>query len=72
MMKAPPGSGAHVVVLGHGHGHSSAADHFVEYLRTHHRDIFGRTVTEMVADLPGLTDRQLLSIARLALERQFA
>ena len=63
---------AHVVVLGHGHGHSDAAQHLVEHLQAHHRDIYGRTVTEAVADLSSLTEPQLLDLGRSALRRQAA
>lgn len=63
---------AHVVVAGDGHGHSSAAHHFVEYLRSHHHETYGRTVTEVVADLSSLTDPQLLDLGRSALSKQAA
>jgi len=63
---------AHVVVVGEGHGHSSAAHHFVEYLRSHHHETYGRTVTEVVADLSSLTDPQLLDLGRRALSQQAA
>ena len=69
VMTATNGAAAHVVVIGHGHGHSSAAEHFVEYLQMHHRETYGRTVTDIVADLSALTDRQLLAIGRTALEQ---
>ena len=65
-------AGAHIVVVGHGHGHSDAAHHLVEYLQAHHPDIYGRTVTEVVADLSALTDFQLLDLGRRALGRQGA
>lgn len=63
---------AHVVVVGDGHGHSNAAHHLVEYLQAHHHETYGRTVTEVVADLSSLTDPQLLDIGRRALSRQRA
>ena len=69
VMTATGSAAAHIIVVGHGHGHSSAAEHFVEYLRAHHRETYGRTVTEMVADLPALTDPQLLAIGRAALQQ---
>ena len=47
---------SHVVVVGHGQGHSDAAHHLVEHLQAHHRDIYDRTVTEVVADLSSLTE----------------
>lgn len=65
-------AGAHIVVVGHGHGHSDAAQHLVEYLQAHHPDIYGRTVTEVAADLSALTDSQLLDLGRRALRRQGA
>ncbi len=65
-------TGAHIVVVGHGHGHSDAARHLVEYLQAHHPDIYGRTVTEVVADLSALTEPQLLDLGRRALQRQEA
>ena len=63
-------SGAHIVVAGHGHGHSDAARHLIEYLQAHHPDIYGRTVTEAVADLSGMTQPQLLDLGRRALRKQ--
>ena len=63
---------SHVVVVGHGHGHSDAAHHLIEHLQAHHRDIYDRTVTEVVADLSSLTEPQLLDIGRRALRRQAA
>ena len=62
--------GGHIVVVGHGHGHSDAAHHLVEYLQEHHKEVYGRTVTEVVADLSSLTDPQLLDIGRRALQAQ--
>lgn len=65
-------AGAHIVVVGHGHGHSDAAHHLIEYLQAHHRDTYGRTVTEVVANLSSLTEPQLLDLGRRALRRQAA
>ena len=65
-------AGAHIVVVGHGHGHSDAAHHLVEYLQAHHPDIYGRTVTELVSDLSALTGPQLLDLGRRALRQQGA
>ncbi len=65
-------AGARIVVVGHGHGHSDAAHHLVEYLQAHHPDIYGRTVTETAADLSSLTEPQLLDLGRRALRRQAA
>ena len=63
---------AHVVVVGHGHGHSDAAHHLIAHLQAHHPDIYGRTVTEAAADLSSLTEPQLLDLGRRALRRQAA
>jgi len=63
---------AHVVVVSHGHGHSDAAHHLVEHLQAHHPDLYGRTVTEVAADLSSLTEPQLLDLGRRALRRQAA
>ena len=63
---------ARVVVVGHGRGHSDAAHHLIDYLQAHHRDTYGRTVTEVVADLSSLTEPQLLDLGRRALRRQAA
>lgn len=60
---------AHVVVVGHGHGHSDAAHHLVEYLQAHHPETYGRTVTEQAADLSALTGPQLLDLGRHALRQ---
>ncbi len=65
-------AGAHIVEVGHGHGHSDAAHHMIEYLQTHHREFYGRTVTEVVADLSSLTEPQLLDLGRRALREQAA
>ena len=56
-----------IVVVGHGAGHSNAADHFMEHLRLHHTDTFGKVVREAVADLSSLTPPQLLALGRRAL-----
>lgn len=56
-----------IVVVGHGKGHSNAADHLVEYLRLHHRDIAQKLTREVGADLSALTDPQLLALGRRAL-----
>ena len=63
---------SHVVVIGHGHGHSDAAHHLVEYLQAHHPETYGRTVTEQVVDLSALTGPQLLDLGRRALQQQRA
>jgi hypothetical protein len=56
-----------IVVVGHGAGHSNAADRLVEFLRLHHPDIFRKATREVVADLSSLTPPQLLGLGRRAL-----
>jgi hypothetical protein len=60
-------AGGSIVVVGHGTGHSNAAHHLVEYLRTHHSETYQRVVREVVVDLSSITSPQLLDLARQAL-----
>jgi len=59
-----------IVVVGHGEGKTSAADHLTEYLLTHHHQTYLRIVREVVADLSRITTRELLEIARRALRQE--
>jgi hypothetical protein len=61
-------SGGKIVVIGHGVGESNVADQATAYLKTHHQEIHGRIVKEIVADLPSLTNAELLDLGRHALE----
>jgi hypothetical protein len=56
-----------IVVVGHGAGHSNAADRLVEFLRLHHPETFEKVRGEMVADMSKLTPPQLLVLGRRAL-----
>jgi hypothetical protein len=56
-----------IVVVGHGAGHSNAADRLVEFLRLHHPDTSRKVTREAVADLSSLTPPQLLVLGRRAL-----
>jgi hypothetical protein len=56
-----------VVVVGHGAGHSNAADRLVAFLRLHHPETFAKLRGELVADLSSLTPPQLLVLGRRAL-----
>jgi hypothetical protein len=58
---------ARIVVVGHGTGKSNAAQHLMEYLRTHRRETYQRVVREMEADLSAVTTPQLLQLAQQAL-----
>ena len=55
-----------ILVVGHGKGKSNAAQHLLEYLRTHHREAYRRVVREIEADLSAITTPQLLELARQA------
>jgi hypothetical protein len=55
-----------ILVVGHGKGKSNAARHLVEYLRTHHREVYQRVVREIEADLSAITPPQLLELAERA------
>jgi hypothetical protein len=57
---------APIVVIGHGKGQSNEADHLAAYLKVHHKDVYLRIVREIVADLPGLTTAELLTLGRHA------
>lgn len=53
-----------ILLLGSGTGHSSAMNHFQDYLETHHKDIAARLVGALTVDLEALTEGQLLKEAR--------
>lgn len=59
--------GSRIVLVGHGKGHSNAADHLAAFLQKHHHDSFQRVVREVAADLSALTAPQLLDLGRRAL-----
>jgi hypothetical protein len=59
-------AGERILVVGHGKGKSNAAQHLVEYLRTHHRDTYQRVVREIEADLSAITAPQLVNLAEQA------
>ncbi len=56
-----------IVVVGHGKGHSDAAQNLIAWIRLHHSDIAQRLLGEVTADLSSLTPPQLLELARRAL-----
>ena len=56
-----------IVVVGHGNGHSNAADQLIEFLRLHHPDAFQKVAREVVVDLSSLTAPQHLVLGRRAL-----
>ena len=63
------GAGGRIVVVGHGKGHSNAAQHLIDYLKTHHPDAYQRVVSGIVADLSSVTPPQLLELGRAALRK---
>jgi hypothetical protein len=56
--------GGMIVVVGHGKGESNAGQELTKFLRTHHPLTYRRIVREVIADLPSLTQPELLRIAR--------
>ncbi len=54
----------HIVIVGHGQGHSDAAHHLHDWLRLHHTEIFQRIAGTITADLSALTPPQLLELGR--------
>ena len=57
-----------IIIMGHGHGKSKAAEQLCDFLRSHHADTYGRVVREINADISKMTDPQLLDLARRALK----
>lgn len=62
-------AGERIIVAGHGTGKSNAAEHLLEYLRTHHRETYQRVVREFAIDLSATTMPQLLALAEQALDQ---
>jgi hypothetical protein len=56
--------GGLIVVVGHGKGESNAGHELAKFLREHDPLTYRRIVREVVADLPSLTQPELLRIAR--------
>ena len=56
-----------ILVVGHGKGHSNAARHLLECLRTHDRETYQRVVREIELDLSAVTTAQHLELAGQAL-----
>jgi hypothetical protein len=53
-----------IVLIGHGTGKSSAVDHLVEYLKTHHAEISHHVIATETADLSALTEPEIEAIAK--------
>jgi len=56
--------GGPIVIIGHGTGHSNAAQHLTDYLAAHHPETYQRVVRELVADLSSITEPQMLALAK--------
>lgn len=53
-----------IVVIGHGgKGQSNEADHLIAWLHDHRKALRGRILREIVADLPHMTEPELLTLA---------
>jgi len=59
-----------ILVVGHGSGHSNAAHHLIDYIRSHDSDTYARIVDEVTADLSSITLLQLLALARKTLRNE--
>lgn len=57
-----------IVVVGHGAGHSNAAMHLVEHLRTQHHDTFAHLTRQVTADFANMTPGELLEAGHQALK----
>ena len=57
-----------IVVLGHGTGHSNAAAHLEEVLRSKYPEIFTRVAAVRAVDLSAETEPQLLAVALQTLD----
>jgi hypothetical protein len=57
-----------IVVLGHGTGHSNAAAHLEEVLRSKYPETFSRVAATRAVDLSATTEPQLLALALQALQ----
>ncbi len=56
-----------IVLISHGKGQSSEAEHLVKYLSQHHPEIEARVTGSLVADLPHITLPEIVELARDAL-----
>jgi hypothetical protein len=62
--------GGKIVVVGHGAGMGDAAHRLAEYLGSHHRETYRRTVYVAVSDINDITAPQIVEIAQEALRGQ--
>jgi hypothetical protein len=59
--------GGKILVVGHGAGMGDAAHHLAEYLGSHHRETYRRTVYVKVSDIGDIAIPQIVEIAQDAL-----
>ena len=57
-----PASG--IILLGHGTGKANASHHLVTYMEKHRRDVAGRILADVRADIDDLTDEQVLRLGQ--------
>jgi hypothetical protein len=58
---------ARIVIVGHGKGHSDAAQHLIAYLDKHNHEDWKRVGAEIAADLSAITPAQLVALGRSTL-----
>ena len=60
-------AGGRIIVVSHGTTQDPVARHLAEYLRTHHAQTYQRVVSELTANVSGMTLPQLQALAEQAL-----
>jgi len=58
---APAGS---ILLVGHGTGKANAAQHWLDYVERHPKDVAAKVVADVVVDIDALDDRQILRLAQ--------
>ena len=58
---APAGS---ILLVGHGTGKANAAQHWLDYVERHRKDVAAKVVADVVVDIDALDDRQILRLAQ--------
>lgn len=58
---APAGS---ILLVGHGTGKANAAQHWLDYVKRHRKDVASKVVADVVVDIDALDDRQILRLAQ--------
>lgn len=53
-----------ILIVGHSHGRSNMAQGFLAHARLRHPEIAARVIGEMSANIPALTDPEILELAR--------